>query len=77
MRIWISGRQGLTVNFQPETEEESVMLDKSLGFNGCVIPIGNNPVDERAEKVGELGGHESQRWIYIDLNKFLVKSTRF
>jgi hypothetical protein len=69
MRIWISENSGKkTVNFQSDNPEEVKMLDKAIGFKNKVKPIGDErdkKIGKRTKRAGELGGHESQRWIII------------
>jgi hypothetical protein len=79
MRIWIDTNGGLSVNFQPDSKEEAKMLDKALGFEHSAqeFEISNYrgaKTSEGAPAVAVLGGHETQRWIKINLNKVLAEA---
>ena len=69
MIVWIDQAQN-TVNFQAENTEEERRLDDLLGFSllnaNVRVPAERNGTVRRGGSVaGEIGGHESQRWIKI------------
>ena len=69
MRIWIN-RKHASVNFQADTPEEEKQLDALLGFTFKPRPLSEKPfksVEDGEPIAGEIGGHERQRWISIDL----------
>jgi hypothetical protein len=70
MRSWVAEKDsGVQVNFQPESASESHLLDGMLKFtSGISKPISSErdrTVAMGATSIAELGGHETQRWIFI------------
>jgi hypothetical protein len=70
MRLWVAETDsGAQVNFQPESASESHLLDGMLKFTSGISKAISSERDRTvamgATSIAELGGHETQRWIFI------------
>lgn len=65
MEIWFD-KKSQQLSFQCSNKEEEQKLDELLGFRNQRIPLSGDrwkPVSDGGPQVGEIGGHESQRWM--------------